>query len=177
MIATVESASFRDLEASGAFVPTLCCCECLFDSPNGGFSTTLPVRKNNVNIHPFPWFGCPCSDVNVALVLGGQWVLAFGLVERLRALGFINVPCRGVSIESGESVSFRNPEASGAIVPTLCGCEYFSDSPHRTFSVAWAFSEHCVDVHPFSWFGCLCSIVSVVLAMGGLWVLVCCLFG
>ena len=169
MVAGGKPVSFQDPKASGTFVPTLCSCECLSDSPNSRFSTAQSVSKNRVDVHPFPWFGCLRSD--------GRWVLAFYLVERLHALGFIEVPCRGGPIASGEPVSFRDPEASGAIVPTLCSCEYFSNSPHDTLSAAWSVSKIRVDVHPFMWFGCPCYDVSVVLVMDGWWVLACCLFG
>ena len=80
-------------------------------------------------------------------------------------------------VAGGESASFRNPELSGAFVPTLGVCEFFSDSPNNTFSAAWSFGESRVDIHPRVRRGCPCSDVSVTLTLGDRWLCECFLVG
>ena len=72
-------------------------------------------------------------------------------------------------VAGGESALFRNPESSGAFVPTLGVCEFFSDSRNNTFSAAWFFGESRVDIHPRVRRGCPCSDVSVTMTLGDRW--------
>ena len=94
MVVGGESASFRDPELSGTFVPTLDVCEIFTDSQHNTFPVACSFGKSRVDIHPLVWHGYPCCDVSVTLTSGDRWMCEFFLIGCFRTLEFIEIGLR-----------------------------------------------------------------------------------